>query len=250
MRKNRIGSTYVASMIREMADTKTEVILALDVESRTKAEAVLEAVGDKLDWVKIGLQTYLRDGPDFLYDIASSGKSIFLDLKLHDIPNTMGKAIESLAALPVKMLTLHSTAGPEALLKCAETVNQFMPETKLLAVTVLTSMNQDNLASVGVNNLIPDQVDRLAKMAAEAGVNGIVCSPLELVRLRKILPQSTTFVTPGIRPTGSAIGDQKRIMTPLEASNAGANFLVIGRPILTANNPEHVLFEIQSEMEK
>ena len=98
--------------------------------------------------------------------------------------------------------------------------------------------------------MIQDLVDRLPKMATEAGVNGIVCSPLELVRLRKILPQSTTFVTPGIRPTGSAIGDQKRIMTPLEASNAGANFLVIGRPILTANNPEHVLFEIQSEMEK
>ena len=250
MRKNRIGSTYVASMIREMADTKTEVILALDVESRTKAEAVLEAVGDKLDWVKIGLQTYLRDGPDFLYDIASSGKSIFLDLKLHDIPNTMGKAIESLAALPVKMLTLHSTAGPEALLKCVETVNLFMPETKLLAVTVLTSMNQENLTSVGVNNLIPDQVDRLAKMASEAGVNGIVCSPLELVRLRKKLPRSTTFVTPGIRPTGSAKGDQKRTMTPLDASNAGANFLVIGRPILTAHNPEQVLIEIQSELEK
>ena len=233
-----------------MLDTKTEVILALDVESRAKAEAILEATGDTLDWVKIGLQTYLRDGPDFLNDIASSGKSIFLDLKLHDIPNTMGKAIESLAALPVRMLTLHSTAGPEALLKCAETVNQFMPETKLLAVTVLTSMNQENLASVGVNNSIPDQVDRLAKMATEAGINGIVCSPLELLRLREKLPKSTTFVTPGIRPTGSAKGDQKRIMTPLEASNAGANFLVIGRPILTAKNPERILLEIQSELEK
>jgi orotidine-5'-phosphate decarboxylase len=233
-----------------MVDSKTEVILALDVESRAKAEKILIAVGSKLNWVKIGLQTYLRDGPNFLHEVASSGKEIFLDLKLHDIPNTMVKAIESLSELPIKMLTLHSTAGPEALEKCAIAAKEFLPKTKLLAVTVLTSMNQENLSSIGVDNKIPDQVDRLAQMAVNANIDGIVCSPLELVRLRPILPASTTFVTPGIRPAGSSSGDQKRVMTPHEASNAGANFLVIGRPILAAENPEDALNNIQIELQK
>jgi orotidine-5'-phosphate decarboxylase len=233
-----------------MNDSKTEVILALDVESRAKAEAILKATGERLQWVKIGLQTYLRDGPEFIHDVAASGKSIFLDLKLHDIPNTMAKAIESLASLPIKMLTIHSTAGPEALVKCSETASEFLPHTKLLAVTVLTSMNQENLHLIGVENAIPLQVDRLAKMSTSSGINGIVCSPLELIRLQSILPEQTTFVTPGIRPSGSAQGDQKRIMTPFQASEAGANFLVIGRPILHAENPEEALTVIQKELEK
>jgi orotidine-5'-phosphate decarboxylase len=162
----------------------------------------------------------------------------------------MVKAIESLSELPIKMLTLHSTAGPEALEKCAIAAKEFLPKTKLLAVTVLTSMNQENLSSIGVDNKIPDQVDRLAQMAVNANIDGIVCSPLELVRLRPILPASTTFVTPGIRPAGSSSGDQKRVMTPQEASNAGANFLVIGRPILAAENPEDALNNIQIELQK
>lgn len=231
-----------------MVDSKTQIILALDVESRPKAESILEATGDKLQWVKIGLQTYLRDGPEFLRDVATSGKSIFLDLKLHDIPNTMAKAVESVANLPIRMLTLHANAGPEALEKCASTAEKFLPDTKLLAVTVLTSMNQGNLRSIGVTHSIDDQVDGLARMATQAGINGIVCSPLELVRLKPLLPQSTTFVTPGIRPGGSSTGDQKRIMTPSQASMAGANFLVIGRPILTAENPGDALSAIQEEL--
>ena len=231
-----------------MDDSKTKVILALDVESRAKAESILNATGENLQWVKIGLQTYLRDGPEFLHDIASSGKSIFLDLKLHDIPNTMAKAIESLASLPIKMLTLHSTAGPEALARCAETSAEFLPNTQLLAVTVLTSMNQENLHSIGVEYKITDQVNKLAKMSSNSGISGIVCSPHELIRLSEVLPQSTTFVTPGIRPRGSATGDQKRIMTPSQASQAGANFIVIGRPILAAENPQEALAEIQQEL--
>ena len=125
-------------MIEKMTNSKTEVILALDVESRAKAEHILEKTGDDLKWVKIGLQTYLRDGDSFLKDVSASGKSIFLDLKLHDIPNTMVKAIESLSSLPIKMLTLHSTAGPEALAKCSQGAEEFLPETHLRAVAVLT----------------------------------------------------------------------------------------------------------------
>lgn len=235
-------------MIEKMTNSKTEVILALDVESRTKAEHILEKTGDDLKWVKIGLQTYLRDGDSFLKDVSASGKSIFLDLKLHDIPNTMVKAIESLSSLPIKMLTLHSTAGPEALAKCSQVAEEFLPDTHLLAVTVLTSMNKGNLNAIGVNTDIPEQVDNLAKLSVESGINGIVSSPLELVRLRPKLPAGTIFVTPGIRPIGSSIGDQKRIMTPKQAANAGANFLVIGRPILEAVEPKKTLFEIQTEL--
>ena len=235
-------------MIEKMTNSKTEVILALAVESRTKAEHILEKTGDDLKWVKIGLQTYLRDGDSFLKDVSASGKSIFLDLKLHDIPNTMVKAIESLSSLPIKMLTLHSTAGPEALAKCSQVAEEFLPDTHLLAVTVLTSMNKGNLNAIGVNTDIPEQVDNLAKLSVESGINGIVSSPLELVRLRPKLPAGTIFVTPGIRPIGSSIGDQKRIMTPKQAANAGANFLVIGRPILEAVEPKKTLFEIQTEL--
>jgi len=235
-------------MIEKMTNSKTEVILALDVESRAKAEHILEKTGDDLKWVKIGLQTYLRDGDSFLKDVSATGKSIFLDLKLHDIPNTMVKAIESLSSLPIKMLTLHSTAGPEALAKCSQVAEEFLPDTHLLAVTVLTSMNKGNLNAIGVNTDIPEQVDNLAKLSVESGINGIVSSPLELVRLRPKLPAGTIFVTPGIRPIGSSIGDQKRIMTPKQAANAGANFLVIGRPILEAVEPKKTLFEIQTEL--
>ncbi len=231
-----------------MSNTQTEVILALDVETRAKAESILELTGSHLAWVKIGLQTYLRDGPEFLRDVALSGKSIFLDLKLNDIPNTMAKAIESLAELPIKMLTLHATAGPEALEKCAQTAAEFLPETKLLAVTVLTSMNQQNLNSIGILDSIPNQVDRLAEMSIASGIQGIVSSPLELLRLRPMLPKNTVFVTPGIRPKGADSGDQKRIMSPKEAAFAGANYLVIGRPILAADRPKEALLSIQEEL--
>ena len=235
-------------MNTSMSNPKTEIILALDVESRTKAEEILDKTGEELKWVKIGLQTYLRDGKSFIHDIASSGKSIFLDLKLHDIPNTMCKAIESLSDLPIKMLTLHSSSGPEALNKCKKVATNCLPNAKLLAVTVLTSMNRQNLRSIGIDMEIIEQVNNLANMAVESGISGIVSSPLELVKLRPKLPQETIFVTPGIRPTGSVSGDQKRVMTPKQASAAGANYLVIGRPILDAQCPKSALSEIQNEL--
>lgn len=224
------------------------VILALDVEDKNKARAILQATGDQLDWVKIGLQTYLRDGPDFVREVADSGKRVFLDLKLYDIPNTMAKALESLADLPVGMLTLHSSAGPEALARCAELADKLMPDTLLLAVTVLTSMDQKILSSIGVTSSVEKQVDRLASLASEAGIGGIVCSPLELSRLRPLLPDKVKLITPGIRPSGADTGDQRRIMTPREARQAGADYLVIGRPILSHENPAVALAEIQNEL--
>jgi len=226
----------------------TEVILALDVESRKRAEKIIEAAGENLKWIKIGLQTYLRDGPTFVRDLASEGKNIFLDLKLHDIPNTMSKAIESLASLPVSMLTVHAAAGPEALERCSETMRKALPKATLLAVTVLTSMDAKSLHQLGIMNTPEDQVIRLAKLAIESGVGGIVCSPKELSSLGETLHSGVTFVTPGIRPTGAKLGDQKRVMTPAQAAQAGANYLVIGRPILEAKNPEAVIDQIQKEL--
>ena len=231
-----------------MHDMVPSVILALDVEDKNKARAILQATGDKLEWVKIGLQTYLRDGPDFVREVADSGKRVFLDLKLYDIPNTMAKALESLADLPIGMLTLHASAGPEALTRCSEFADKLMPDTLLLAVTVLTSMDQEILSSIGVTSSVEKQVDRLASLASDAGIGGIVCSPLELSRLRPLLPDKVKLITPGIRPSGSDSGDQRRIMTPGEARQAGADYLVIGRPILSHQNPAVALAEIQNEL--
>ena len=226
----------------------TEVILALDVKSRSRAETVIETAGNDLLWIKIGLQSYLRDGPGFIRDLAAQGKKVFLDLKLHDIPNTMAKAIESLADLPVSMLTIHASAGPEAAARCSETIALALPDTTLLAVTVLTSMDGETLRNLGVEKSPEDQVVNLATLAAEAGVGGIVCSPREIHPLRAVLPADIALVTPGIRPAGSALDDQKRVMTPAEAARAGANYLVIGRPILAAEDPAAALAVIRNEL--
>ena len=231
-----------------VSNSPPEIILALDVESRSKARSILKATGEQLKWVKVGLQSYLRDGPDLLSEIAGMGKQIFLDLKLHDIPNTMSKALESLSSLPIDMLTVHATAGPDALSKCSEEAKTMMPEVTLLAVTVLTSMDKGNLSAIGVDSPVEEQVIKLATLASESGIGGVVCSPLELEILRPALPPETKLVTPGIRPSGSDHGDQKRIMTPSQAHRAGADYLVIGRPILAAPEPSDALAKIIGEL--
>ena len=231
-----------------MSHSSPEIILALDLENRDQINQVIHATGNRLKWVKVGLQSYLRDGKPLIQELSDSGKKVFLDLKLHDIPNTMEKALESLAKLPVGMITLHACAGPEALARCAKFAREFLPGVTLLGVTVLTSTNQQGLQSIGVNDSIDNQVQRLASLAVESGLGGIVCSPLELPKLRQSLPASTALVTPGIRPAHADAGDQKRIMTPAQAKEAGANYLVIGRPILAASNPENALDQILEEL--
>ena len=231
-----------------MSLSSPEIILALDLENREHINQILNATGSRLKWVKVGLQSYLRDGKPLITELADSGKKVFLDLKLHDIPNTMEKALESLTELPVGMITLHACAGPEALTRCAKFAREYLPEVILLGVTVLTSTNQQGLESIGVNDSIDNQVQRLASLAVESGLGGIVCSPLELPKLRQSLPASTALVTPGIRPAHADAGDQKRIMTPAQAKEAGANYLVIGRPILAASNPQKALDLILEEL--
>lgn len=237
-------------MIREVTTKTPEIILALDVDNREQAQKILQATGERLEWVKVGLQSYLRDGPDLIHSIVDSGKKVFLDLKLHDIPNTMAKAMESLVRLPIGMLTLHANAGEEALQRCARLGKEIMPDTLLLAVTVLTSMDQQALQSIGVKSPVIEQVERLARVAVKSEIGGVVCSPQELIHLRSCLPPVTRLITPGIRPTGSAMGDQKRIMTPSLAMDAGADYLVIGRPILEAENPAAALSNILGELDQ
>ena len=231
-----------------MSESTTEIILALDLEDRAQIKQLLLATGDRLTWVKVGLQSFLRDGASLVHELADSGKKVFLDLKLHDIPNTMAKALESLAGLPVGMITLHACAGPEALNRCSVFAKEAMPDVTLLGVTVLTSTNQQGLEATGIKSPVEEQVLRLASLAVDHGVGGVVCSPLELPRLRQALPPSTTLVTPGIRPANSDAGDQKRIMTPAQARRAGANYLVIGRPILASPDPKVALDGILEEL--
>ena len=225
-----------------------QVIIALDVPTLDEAMGLVDSLGDETDFYKVGLELFTREGPSVVEALTTRDKRIFLDLKLHDIPNTMAKAIESLASLPVSMLTVHASAGSEALARCSDTMREALPDATLLAVTVLTSMDAENLNRLGVMNTPEDQVTRLAKLATEAGVGGIVCSPKELSSLCDALPSGVSFVTPGIRPAGAELGDQKRIMTPAEAAQAGANYLVIGRPILEAENPDEVIAQIQEEV--
>jgi orotidine-5'-phosphate decarboxylase len=213
-----------------------ELILALDVPDRADARQILGSVGGSVRWVKIGLQMFTAFGPAWVEEVAALGFRVFLDLKLHDIPNTVGRAVESLNRLPIGMLTLHAAGGREML---ATAQRRARPDLLLLAVTVLTSMDEAGLAEIGVNASPAVQVERLARVALGAGLNGLVCSPLEIETLRRVSP-SVQLVTPGIRLEGEKAqggDDQKRVLTPAQAAAAGANFLVVGRPILQAADP-------------
>ncbi len=215
-----------------------DLILALDVPTREAAAPVLRQLRGSLRWVKIGLQMFTAYGPDYVRSVADEGFNIFLDLKLHDIPNTVAKAVESLAPLPIGMLTLHTVGGREMMAAARAAQQQTKPELLLLGVTVLTSMDGTGLNEIGVSEAPEVQVARLGRLAVDTGLTGLVCSPLEVPMLRRQLPANVQLVTPGIRPAGEAGGDdQKRIMTPAEAARAGSSYIVVGRPILKAADP-------------
>jgi orotidine-5'-phosphate decarboxylase len=211
-----------------------ELILALDVPSRDAADAVLAEMRGTIAWVKIGLQMFTAYGPDYVRAVAGRGFSVFLDLKLHDIPSTVARSVESLNPLPIGMLTVHASGGREMLASAAKAAR---PDLMVLGVTVLTSLDGIALAETGIAGDAAAQVARLAKLAVSAGLRGLVCSPLEISLLRRQLPAHLNLVTPGIRPAGDAgADDQKRVMTPADARRAGANYIVVGRPILMAKD--------------
>ncbi|RME71377.1 MAG: orotidine-5'-phosphate decarboxylase [Verrucomicrobia bacterium] len=225
-----------------------ELILPLDVPDESRATELLDRVGSEVAWVKIGLQLFTRHGPGIVERIAARGYRIFLDLKLHDIPNTVASAIASLGHLPIDLLTLHASGGREMLRAAEAMKNEVRPSLTLLGVTVLTSTDAAGLAEIGIDASPETQVLRLAKLARAAGIGGLVCSPLEVGRLRETLGPDVTLVTPGIRPAGADADDQKRIMTPGAAARAGASFIVVGRPILRAPDPAAAARAIRAEL--
>lgn len=214
-----------------------DLILVLDSPSPREIAPVLKQLAGTVRWAKIGLEMFTACGPDCVREVADLGFNIFLDLKLHDIPNTVAKAVESTAKLPIKMLTLHTAGGPEMMAWAVKAQRQSAPDLLLLGVTVLTSMSAQDLNSIGVSATPADQVVRLGQLAANAGLRGLVCSPLEIAPLRAVLPPHVALITPGIRPRNAQADDQTRVMTPADAARAGANYLVVGRPIFKAPDP-------------
>ena len=226
-----------------------DLILALDVPTREAAAPVLRQLRGQLRWVKLGLQMFTAYGPDYVREVAGLGFDVFLDLKLHDIPNTVAKAVESLGPLPIKMLTLHTSGGGEMMRAAVKAQQKTNPHLLLLGVTVLTSTDAAGLNEIGVTAAPAEQVARLGRLAVDSGLRGLVCSPLEVELLRRTLPATTQLVTPGIRPAGEAgSDDQKRVMTPADAARAGSSYIVVGRPILKAADPAAAAKAILAEL--
>lgn len=229
---------------------RNPIIVALDVSTAEAALNLARGLAEVVGAFKIGKELFVSAGPEVVRAIRAEGGAVFLDLKFHDIPNTVAKAVAAAARLEVQMLTIHASGGPAMMQAAEAAAREAEGEPPLvLGVTVLTSMDGDDLRAVGQAGDSAEQVERLARLAVDSGLRGLVCSPLELPVLREALPAGVQLVTPGIRPTGSATGDQKRTLTPAEAIAAGADWLVIGRPITEVENPraaaEAILAELQ-----
>lgn len=218
------------------------IIVALDVPTVDQALRLAGQLAPAVGAFKIGSELFTSAGPDIVRRIRATGAAVFLDLKFHDIPNTVAKSVAAATRLDVQMLTIHNSGGP-AMMQAAETAARETasalgrPTPLVLGVTVLTSMDAAELSAIGLPPNPGKQVERLATLAASAGLRGLVCSPLELVALRQMLPASVQLITPGIRGPGDVVGDQKRTLSAREAIAAGASALVIGRPICAAENP-------------
>jgi len=246
------------AMKKTTQDPKEHLIIALDVPGRDEALRLAERLAGKVGYLKIGLQLFTACGPEIVREIRSMGNKIFLDLKLHDIPNTVAGAVREAARLQVSLLTLHTMGGPAMMRAASEAARE--AETipgavspRLLGVTVLTSIDQAEAEKVGLSGSIESMVLRLANLADASGIDGIVCSPLELDSLSAHRPGKLFFVTPGIRPAGSSADDQSRITTPAQAIAGGARHLVVGRPVTRSENPaaaaSRIVEEIALELE-
>jgi orotidine-5'-phosphate decarboxylase len=228
--------------------SREKLIVALDVPSASAATELVSRLEGTVRWFKVGLELFVAAGPAVLEPLVASGYSVFLDLKLHDIPNTVAGAVRSASALGARMLTVHATGGPAMLTAAREALSGIANPPELLAVTVLTSMDAAQGGAVGWNRSPAEQVELLARMGLDAGIRGFVCSPQEVGALRALTGAKGVLVIPGIRPGGAATGDQKRVATPADALRNGASFLVVGRPITQAANPAEAAEEIVREM--
>ncbi|HEU5341684.1 orotidine-5'-phosphate decarboxylase [Edaphobacter sp.] len=228
-------------------DPKDRLIVALDFPSANKAIALVDTLGDTCRWFKVGMELYYAAGNPLVHELRHRGFEVFLDLKLHDIPNTVAGAVRSATQAGASLLTIHASGGAAMMTAAAEAARA-PGSPRLLAVTVLTSMDANELAGVGVSVTPAAQVLRLAKLAKASGIDGIVSSAEEVAPLRAELGPQALLVIPGIRPAGAAVGDQKRIATPETAVRAGASMLVVGRPITQAANPAAAAQAILTEI--
>lgn len=228
-----------------------EVIVALDVPSVDDARALVRRIGDRGDFYKVGLELYTRAGPDFVRELTAAGKRVFLDLKLHDIPNTVASAVRAASDLGVDLLTVHAVGGTSMLEAAVEAAGEHSSALRLLAVTVLTSLDAEELGGVwGRPSVsVPDEVRRLTDLVVRARVHGVVCSAAEAAGVRATAPPDLVIVTPGIRPAGADVGDQKRVATPAAAVRAGADYLVLGRAVTRAPDPAVALASVLAEIE-
>jgi len=227
---------------------RDRLIVALDVSSATQARQIVQSIGETASTYKIGKQLFTAEGPQIVRDLVSSGRKVFLDLKFHDIPNTVAAAVGEAAKLGASMMTVHASGGSKMLKAAAEAAAQSASKPMVLAVTVLTSLSDSDIAEIGVEGNVITQVIMLGSLARKAGCGGLVASAREAAELRRELGQDFAIVTPGVRPAGSSAGDQARVLTPKEAIAAGATYLVVGRPILEASNPAQAAAAIISEI--
>ncbi len=230
-----------------MTDARERLIIALDLPTAAEARKLVSAVGDAAVFYKVGKQLFTAEGPQVVRDLTASGRKVFLDLKFHDIPNTVAGAVGEAAKLGVDMLTVHASGGGK-MLRAAVEAAKARPGMAVLAVTVLTSLDDDDLDKIGVRGHVLDQVLRLSAIALADGCQGIVASAREARQLRAELGKDFLLVTPGVRPKGSPAGDQARVVTPAEALAAGASHIVVGRPITGASDPAAVVREILAGM--
>jgi orotidine-5'-phosphate decarboxylase len=232
----------------QFTDAKDRLAVALDVPDAQAALDLVDRLGDSCRVLKVGMELYYAGGNALLEELRSRGYRIFLDLKLHDIPNTVAGGIRSVARSGAELLTVHAGGGGAMLTAAAEAARA-PGAPRLLAVTVLTSMDAAELKAAGVCSAPADQVLRLARLAKSSGINGMVCSTEEVAALRSELGPEALLVVPGIRPAGSALNDQRRIATPAEAISSGASMLVVGRPITRAANPDEAARAVVKEIE-
>jgi orotidine-5'-phosphate decarboxylase len=232
--------------------SRDRLIVALDVPSATVARQIVQSLGESATTYKIGKQLFTAEGPAIVRGLISSGRKVFLDLKFHDIPNTVSAAVSAAGELGVSMLTVHASGGSKMLKAAVDAAAQSPSKPMVLAVTVLTSLSDADLSEIGIRGNVMTEVITLGSLARNAGCGGLVASAREARELRRELGDNFAIVTPGVRPSGTAVGDQARVVTPENAIAAGATYLVVGRPVLEAKNPseaaEGILREIDAGM--
>lgn len=227
----------------------SKLIVALDYPTADQAFAFVKSLSPEMCKLKVGFELFVAAGPEFVKKLVDKGYDVFLDLKFHDIPNTVASACQSASNLGVWMMNVHASGSDKMMSTAKQALIDCNSQAKLIAVTVLTSMDAAQLSAINITSTPDERVKHLANLTQKSGLDGVVCSALEAQMLRKILGEDFLLVTPGIRPEGSDVGDQSRIMTPAKAKQAGVSFIVVGRPITQSDKPLSVIEQINLDMQ-